>query len=74
MNMLIFHIEADDMNKAFQVWGTSKDPFDVWTRDFLKEYTDWTSASIPLGPSGITRILWVNLHFGLNCIREDLRP
>ena len=34
----ILYLETDDPARAFQELATSQEPFDVWFRDFVREY------------------------------------
>ncbi len=49
-NMLIFYIESNDLKKTFTDFGMSKDPFDVWLKGQLKDFTGVDFSQPPSGP------------------------
>ena len=49
---LVFYLEADDFNKAFSEFAASKDPFDVWFKQEIKnvsgvDFNEPSSGPLP---------------------------
>lgn len=38
-DLCLFYGEADNWSKSLSDWGASKDPFDIWLKDQLREIT-----------------------------------
>ncbi len=48
--MLLVYFEATDIQKAFEDFARSQEPFDKWWRDKIKEITGIDMAQPPAGP------------------------
>jgi hypothetical protein len=53
----ILVVEADDLGHAFEMIGTSQEPFDVWLREMVLE-TYKLDLSQPMGPPPEQLLTW----------------
>jgi hypothetical protein len=48
--IIMMYVEAQDLEKAFTDFANSKDPFDLWLKNQLKELTGVDMGAPPSGP------------------------